>query len=119
MSTGVNPDIHRLGRLGASLARLELAEALTVMTQRMPRARRIGPFPPSARPLRAEHAEHIRQLRQDAAERAAALNAALDVARGAALEYQAQLATGRAATAPGAKKTPAKKAAPQRGSRST
>ena len=69
--------------------------------------------------LRAEHAEHIRQLRQDAAERAAALSAALDVARGAALEYQAQLATGRAATAPGAKKTPAKKAAPQRGSRST
>ena len=69
--------------------------------------------------LRAEHAEHIRQLRQDAAERAAALNAALDVARGAALEYQAQLATGRAATTPGAKKTPAKKAAPQRGSRST
>lgn len=31
--------------LGANLARLELAEALTVMTQRMPNARRIGPAP--------------------------------------------------------------------------
>jgi cytochrome P450 len=31
--------------LGANLARLELAEALTVMTQRMPNARRAGPAP--------------------------------------------------------------------------
>ncbi|AYE93620.1 cytochrome P450 [Mycobacterium paragordonae] len=31
--------------LGANLARLELAEALTVMTQRMPNARRTGPAP--------------------------------------------------------------------------
>ena len=32
-------------RLGANLARRELAEALTVMTQRMPRPRRTGPAP--------------------------------------------------------------------------
>ena len=31
--------------LGANLARLELAEALTVMAQRMPNARRTGPAP--------------------------------------------------------------------------
>ena len=31
--------------LGANLARLELAEALTVMTRRMPRPRRTGPAP--------------------------------------------------------------------------
>lgn len=31
--------------LGANLARLELAEALTVMTRRMPNARRTGPAP--------------------------------------------------------------------------
>ncbi len=31
--------------LGANLARLELAEALTVMTRRMPKARRTGPAP--------------------------------------------------------------------------
>ena len=31
--------------LGANLARLELAEALTVMTQRMPNPRRTGPAP--------------------------------------------------------------------------
>jgi cytochrome P450 len=31
--------------LGANLARLELAEALSVMTQRMPNARRTGPAP--------------------------------------------------------------------------
>jgi cytochrome P450 len=51
-------DIHRTGTppiqtfgggmhycLGANLARLELAEALTVMTRRMPNARRTGPAP--------------------------------------------------------------------------
>jgi cytochrome P450 len=31
--------------LGANLARLELAEALTVMTRRMPNARRMGSAP--------------------------------------------------------------------------
>jgi cytochrome P450 len=31
--------------LGANLARLELAEALTVMTQHMPHVRRTGPAP--------------------------------------------------------------------------
>jgi cytochrome P450 len=31
--------------LGAHLARLELAEALTVMTRRMPNAHRTGPAP--------------------------------------------------------------------------
>jgi len=31
--------------LGANLARLELAEALAVMTRRMPNARRTGPAP--------------------------------------------------------------------------
>ena len=31
--------------LGANLARLELAEALAVMAQRMPNARRVGPAP--------------------------------------------------------------------------
>jgi cytochrome P450 len=31
--------------LGAHLARLELTEALTVMAQRMPNARRAGPAP--------------------------------------------------------------------------
>jgi cytochrome P450 len=31
--------------LGANLARLELAEALTVMTKHMPHARRTGPAP--------------------------------------------------------------------------
>jgi cytochrome P450 len=31
--------------MGAHLARLELAEALAVMTRRMPKARRVGPAP--------------------------------------------------------------------------
>jgi cytochrome P450 len=47
--TGV-PPIQTFGSgmhycLGANLARLELAEALTVMTRRMPNARRTGPAP--------------------------------------------------------------------------
>jgi cytochrome P450 len=43
--------------LGAHLARLELAEALAVMTTRMPNARRTGPAP--WEPLTAERTDHV------------------------------------------------------------
>ena len=46
--------------LGANLARLELAEALKVMTQRMPRPRRTGPAPwkPLTATERPDHPAH-------------------------------------------------------------